>query len=502
MRKGAELLAAMISRFSPTRFRPSDGVIALLAAVGLAVYLAASALLFRIGFPLDDAWIHQTYARNLAMLGEWAFIPGESSAGSTAPLWTAILAPGYWLGLSPYAWTWMLGWAALCGIGLVSRRIFQQIQPENPIVSLWVAIFIVLEWHLVWAAGSGMETLLFALIILVAFAGLFSERKRWFELGLLVGISLWVRPDGLTLAGPVIFVATFGESSWKSRIRAIGLFALGALILAAPYLWFNRALSGAWWPNTFFAKQAEYAIHRQQPLLNRFLQQTGMMLIGAGVVLLPGLFIQLQRSIRRREWALLASAAWLLGFLLLYAIRLAVVYQHGRYVIPAMPVFFLISLAGLASWVKSKGDGLWKRVIGRAWALSLGLVWLAFFAIGARAYALDVAVIESEMVETAKWVVHHTDPDALIAAHDIGALGYFAERRLIDLAGLVSPEVIPFIRDEAALAAYMDENQVDYFVSFPGWYPELVVNRISVYTSNGPFSPMQGGENMQVFRWR
>ena len=61
------------------------------------------------GYPLDDAWIHQTYARNLALRGEFAFVSGQPSAGSTAPLWTLLLAPGYWLGLTPFVWTWGMG---------------------------------------------------------------------------------------------------------------------------------------------------------------------------------------------------------------------------------------------------------------------------------------------------------------------------------------------------------------------------------------------------------
>ena len=73
---------------------------AVLAAISVAGYVAFSAAKYRIGFPLDDAWIHQTYARNLALRGEWAFIPGKPSAGSTSPLWSVLLAPGYRLGLS------------------------------------------------------------------------------------------------------------------------------------------------------------------------------------------------------------------------------------------------------------------------------------------------------------------------------------------------------------------------------------------------------------------
>jgi hypothetical protein len=77
---------------------------------------------------------------------------------------------------------------------------------------------------------------------------------------------------------------------------------------------------------------------------------------------------------------------------------------------------------------------------------------LGCFLWGARFYADDVSFIEEEMVATAKWIAANTPADAVIAAHDIGALGYFDRHRILDLAGLVSPEVVPFIRDETRLA--------------------------------------------------
>jgi len=104
-------------------------------------------------------------------------------------------------------------------------------------------------------------------------------------------------------------------------------------------------------------------------------------------------------------------------------------------------------------------------------------------------------------VETAAWLNKNTPNDALIAVHDIGAIGYFADRKLVDLAGLISPEVVPFIRDEQELANYMNTREVDYLVTFPGWYPLLTQEVERVYESTGKFSPKAGGENMTVYRW-
>ena len=114
---------------------------------------------------------------------------------------------------------------------------------------------------------------------------------------------------------------------------------------------------------------------------------------------------------------------------------------------------------------------------------------------------MDVAFIESEMVATAQWVALNTEKDALVAAHDIGALGYFGERDLLDLAGLVSPEVIPFIRDEKQLATYLDVEGADYLITLGGWYPQIEDREAVLFVTEGAFSPLQGGTNMVIYRW-
>ncbi len=63
--------------------------------VALTGFIFAASVTFRTGFPLDDAWIHQTFARNLVQFKEWSFNPGYPTSGSTSPLWTLLLAPSF-----------------------------------------------------------------------------------------------------------------------------------------------------------------------------------------------------------------------------------------------------------------------------------------------------------------------------------------------------------------------------------------------------------------------
>lgn len=508
-------------------------ILALLAAFSLGSYLLASGITYRLGFPLDDAWIHQTYARNLVVNKEWSFIPGQPSAGSTAPLWSIMVAAGYLLGPVSHYWTYLLGWLLLLSVSILGELTFHQLlsialgkdekdsqsakhnessPPPFILKSFPVAgSLFILEWHLVWSAGSGMETLLFVLlgltVIYLLMTNLAEKRKvnshaiNWFLIGGLIGLSIWVRPDGITLLAPAGLMLLLEKVGWKVYVWKIKQLGVGFLIVFVPYLFFNHILAGSWWPNTFYAKQAEYEVLRQLPFGIRLLQQASLPLVGIGAVLFAGFLLYFYRCIRQRTWIVLPGLIWVLGYLALYAWRLPVTYQHGRYLIPVMPLFFLWGLAGLVLWAQTDAPFYWRRVISRVWVISTGLVLLLFWGLGMRAYAMDVAVIESEMVDTALWLNAHTEPSALVAAHDIGALGYFGQRRLLDLAGLVSPEVIPFITDEQALRVYLDSQETDYLMTFPSWYPNLIDHAHPLFQTEGSFGPQLGYENMAVYSW-
>jgi hypothetical protein len=475
----------------------------LLAAtlVSMGAYLLASANHLRTGFPLDDAWIHQTYARNLALRGEWAFIPGQPSGGSTSPLWTVFLSAGYFLHLSPFLWSFCLGGLLLLGLGAQTEQGMELIVDGYRSKVPWIGLVVIFEWHFVWSSASGMETLLHALVVLSVALLLIRRSPPWLILGLLSGLSTWVRPDGITLLGPVLLTAFIDEKDWKKRTHAIFVALIGFGVLFTPYLLFNYSLTGKILPTTFYAKQAEYAGWQASSIISRLGELTIKFLAGTAIVLLPGVILQVKNALQRKRWGQLSIFIWMLGYMGIYLLRLPV-YQHGRYLIPAMPIFFLLGLAGFCSffqgkWIQVKVHRLMKF----SWGTVLLLVCLGFWILGLNSYSTDVEFVETEMVDTAHWVANNIPTDALIAAHDIGALGYFDNHHLVDLAGLITPEIVTILLDEERLAGYLDAQGVTYLVVFPDWYPSLTSDLVPVFTTGAAYAPSVGATNMTVYQW-
>jgi len=361
------------------------------------------------------------------------------------------------------------------------------------------ACFCALEWHMVWASVSGMEIPFFTFLSILSLT-LFLEGwpfqgrspLRMAVMGIILGLLCLVRPEGLLL-GALLFLASFSKSPLKALAFAVGMaFCLGA------YSAFNFHLSGNPFPNTFYAKAAEYReIAEKLPLWVRFWRVISPTFVGAQILLLPGLLVGIKRALSSEGKAFKAAIVlWLLLHSLAYALRLPVGYQHGRYAMPLIPILIALGLPGTIE--------LWKRaprILGRAWAISTLLLLLAFLFLGAKAYATDVGIIQCEMVKVAQWLSENTPPGSLIAAHDIGAIGYFSGREILDLAGLVSPEVIPFIRDEKRLKEFILSRGADYLVTFPSWYPELTQDPafIPLYSTGCNLTLKAGSDNMIAY---
>jgi len=425
-----------------------------------------------LGFPLDDAWIHQTYARGIAREGTWIYSQNEQSAGSTSPLWTLLLVPGFlFVEDHPFIWTYFVSWLCFLGLLIVSFRLFRLHEPEKRIESFIFSLIMIFEWHLVWASGSGMETLLFTLgatFILY----LLRQDSRGFWIGFCIGLLVCVRPDGITLLGPALLILGINVLKKEKRIKSIFFLLVGLLLPLILYGYHNYSLSGTILPNTFFAKSAEYQELLAVPFFTRYLNLFTVLLSGAGIILLPGFLWSIVLSVKKGDLWGIGSILWILGFIFSYSIRLPVTYQHGRYLIPVIPMYLLVGYEGtidIIGRIKQKKQAMYRRII----LTSLVITNLIFLISGVFAFATDVKIINTLMVQPAVWLRDHTAQDSIVAAHDIGAIGYYSEREIIDLAGLIDFKVIPIIRDEAGLAKYIQQAGADYLVVFSDWYQEL-----------------------------
>lgn len=448
----------------PTPQRTLLLVVLLLCGLVLGLYPGLARL--RLGewsYPFDDPWIHQVYARNLAQLGEYAFNPGETSSGSSAPLWTLLLTPAYWLGIDPFLWSMLLGTGSLALLGALSWR-WAERHLDAPLPLLFSAA-ILLTPQISWTGVEGMETALVAALALAILYRLdgpnWSRPRQALVDGLLNGLLLWLRPEGPLLT---LIVA------WQRRRenpQFLLAFGAGVAALAAPYAGLHLVLTGRPLPQTVYAKLAYY----QQPLslggVAAFLKN--LLLIGSPGVLLLGVLLlplALRRMAREGRWPWGPALTWAGLTVLLAALRLPVVLHFGRHFAPVLPPLLLAGGSTLR--------GLAPR--GRQALLLLGgCLLLIGLAIGVPLYIGSCQQILSSQVAMGRWIDANLPSGIPIATHDIGAIGYFGQHPVVDTLALITPELTPIVAsgDSTALLDYLRQQQAPYLATLEHVYQDI-----------------------------
>jgi hypothetical protein len=504
-------------KFVTDRFARRD-LIFLAVAAGLVLLYVLKA---NGGFPLDDSWIHQVYGRNLAQTGQWAYIAGVPSAASTSPLYTVLLSIGYRLNIPFKVWTEGLGILTLWYAGVVGARMAVRLLPDQKLIGGMVGLLIMLDWHLIWAAASGMETMLFAMWTLVLIALGWHEAnaetrspgdevRRGAIFGALSALATLTRPEGIVLVGLIGLTMTVlrPQRSWRGFLQWGSSAAIAFVVVLVPYLVFNLRLTGGLLPDTAAAKQAEAADFLAQSYFVRLKDMLLPLFAGALVFLLPGIVYTAVMIVRRvgRERARLLDLlplAWAAALVALYAARLPANYQHGRYVMPALPSLIVPGMVGTIALVKWGRTSPVRRVLTRSLAIATTLAFIVFaLFIGPTQYAQDVGIVDQEMVTSAHWIADHIPSQELLAVHDIGAVGYFAPRPILDLAGLVSPEIVPFIKDANRVWDWLQQHGARFLMAFPDQIPGGHVDDprlCPVFSSGGTAAQAIGGSNMTIY---
>lgn len=502
---------------------------ALLACLG---YFAAEASLLSgdLGFPLDDSWIHLQFARNLVEGHGLSYNPGELVTGSTAPLWTALLALLFLLPGSVIVWTKLLGVLFhLAGVD-ATFRLARELGLSRGLSSLAAGLMLATSW-LVWSALSGMEIPLFVLLSLWGLLLHLRERADSTRPPLALpvfAVASLARPEGLLLLvlavldRLLVFDREEGEDGGDLRwrrppVRPL-LFgaALAALALFGPLLFYGWAGETVL-PTTYAAKGAGGLRHLPDlryvyNVLGIFFQAqpAATLAAGAGVLsLVAGLGTRRDRG--------LLPALWLLALPLAYATLTPgptrLLGNFGRYYFPLFPVLIVLGVLGLAPAAEALGRrlraGRVQLPIGLLLVLLLVAPTVAKLAQGAPFYARNVANVQDSDVRIARWLAERLPADAVLAVNDIGAIKFLLPNRVVDLASIATPEIGREIRQSQAeglswtqgMLAAIARRKPDYIVIFPSWIPAVAQNPVyrPVYRLTIPDNITMGGNEIVVY---
>ena len=218
------------------------------------------------GFPLDDSWIHLTFARDIVEYGRFSYYKNQlATSGSTSPLYTYILAGLYFFSKNEFIISYIIGIGsfalAVFFMFKLAKMHFESAKWLAVLCALLLAITPILDM----IAVSGMETTMFIALVVISLYNY--KKKNWIALGISLGLLLWCRPDGLVLWAAILadyFIAMLMDKDRMSKKeirisvgKLITPFSIAAGI-AVCYCLFNLFLSGTLLPNTFGAKLAIY----------------------------------------------------------------------------------------------------------------------------------------------------------------------------------------------------------------------------------------------------
>lgn len=457
----------------PTPWTRRENLLLLIAGILWGVLRIA------YGSTVDDAFITFAYAQNLVEGNGFVFNPGERVLGTTAPLFGLFVAAGMLLRFDP--WDWVMGWDVLLGFVILWRlRDLLRVAGAAPwFPALAVMLLVASPMTL---TPNGMETAWYCAFILAA---LCCGGAPVVSMGWAVAAAL-LRPDGVFLLAVVVCWEGFRlvqKKDWR------GLAIAFSPLLALPIFYLCLYVGfGDWAPHSVRAKALTL---RDRPAAE---------LLGWTVV---------------REHFILFGWPHLLGWLAIAGMGISLYRQPLRPIV----LFFLVYLGGFAA-SRAPIDFLWYRTplyLLMFFFAAVAIAFLAEFAVArwkesrARilasppmALAMGVAVIlmlpqlrvftilnarelQSLSTETnfknyrkaAEYLNTRAAGDDLVAAYEIGTLRYFLEdRRVFDLAGLITPQVLEQFRKNPRFDR-LEFSRAEWFVH-PYWQFDLPANRKTI----------------------
>jgi arabinofuranosyltransferase len=416
---------------------------------------------------IDDAYITFRYARNLLAGNGPVFNPGAPVLGTTTPLYMGLLA----LVALPFGGSraafpeiaFLLNALADALACLLLIRIGFSLRAP---AAGWAAavLWAVAPMSVTFAIG-GLETSVYLLLLVsVLYCRL---EEKYIALGVLSGLAFLTRPDALILIGLVyaeLAVTLPRREGVRSGILKWLKISLPPALIAGAWLLFAFFYYGTLLPHSLLAKSVAYRLDPGSGLI-RLIQHYGtpffeQLTFGTGVLVVTFpiyLFLTLVAilAVRRlrpgRGAAVVLLYPW--AYFIVFAVANPLIFRW--YLAPPLPFLFLSIFLGLSALF-----GLTRPTeIHPAPARSILLIGCAAAALllslrdweiapdhGPDRPAPEMAFIKLELLyrQVAEDWRPRLQPGWVVAAGDVGVLGYYLDAPILDTVGLNSPEATAY----------------------------------------------------------
>jgi hypothetical protein len=481
-----------------------------LAVLAPAVWLATVIPEEGLNLPSDDAWIHQVFARNLAREGRFEYNPGERSAGVTGPIWTMVLSETYFFHLPPRISALVLTVAShMLWVGAI-YWLCRGFWPDR---SRWwpaaAACLFTLLGPVMWFSVSGMETSLFFALATIAAAAF--GRRRHALAGFAAAASVPVRPEGGLLVAMLFIwwiITLIREKRRPEAGELVGYVAM-PLMFDAPFIIHNWIAAGVPFPSTYFGRHWLYLgtvdpnkrfVWSGPPLLAfywyRYLQvwmlgqndlSNAMKIFTEPAILSQlGLWVAVIQLFRRRLQSGFAFfIIWVLAHNLFYAFLLPNFGTAGRYEGCNFALFAIAIPYGAVFLLDLLKEKALKAIpyvfLGAAFIAALGsyITWRTM-------YSDNIHHVATVHEAAGKWVAEYLPKDARVAAFDIGAFGYYADRYIVDMGGLLDRDSDKYLRTKN-MSQYLKKKDANYIAMMEIETPDIIPlpERLGLYRDEG-----------------
>jgi len=417
----------------------------------------------------EDAFITFRYSQRLSNGFGFEYNLGQRTYGTTTPLFTFLLA--LWLFFSNNI---ILGARFFSLLSTVFSQYFlfrgltyirksnYHIYPVMILVGLWPSL---IRWD-----TGGMEMPIVILLIVISWYSFIKEEIKW--TGILTGLLLLTRIDTFIWSLSLLTLTAIN----KHKLALLHVFL--NVIIYLPWFLFALFYFGSPIPQTIVAKWFAYSIANQAKIIDQFpsilsklgpatvryhsdLLQTLIYGIAISIIL-----IALYQLAKRKNHP---SILVLLLFIVLEVARLVLTKATftTRYLIPLL--FVILVLAGLSigdifnGLSKSKLSG--KLIAGISF--SLFCTTLIFLGYREAVIVKDIQKFRHEhsLKAIGIWFNQNTPIGSKIQLEPLGYVGYYADRYMLDVVGLVTPKVIQMKQGgNNSNSRYIGELNPDYIV--------------------------------------